>query len=219
MPDRPADGGGTTSDPRLRPLQELIAGWPGLTSRPDPALIEDSLVLVPHLQGVRRLADVGSGGGLPGLPLKIALPALEVALIESNRRKAAFLVAAAAQLGLTGVEVIPARAEEAGRDPRLREAFDAVTVRALAHMAVLAELCLPLVRVGGRLLAMKAGAEAEVEAAIPALEALGGRLAGIVPAPSPARARGQVVIVEKTGPTPDRYPRRAGLPERRPLGI
>ena len=219
MPDRPADGGGTTSDPRLRPLQELIAGWPGLTSRPDPALIEDSLVLVPHLQGVRRLADVGSGGGLPGLPLKIALPALEVTLIESNRRKAAFLVAAAAQLGLTGVEVIPARAEEAGRDPRLREAFDAVTVRALAHMAVLAELCLPLVRVGGRLLAMKAGAEAEVEAAIPALEALGGRLAGIVPAPSPARARGQVVIVEKTGPTPDRYPRRAGLPERRPLGI
>ena len=219
MPDRPPDGGGTTSDPRLRPLQELIAGWPGLTSRPDPALIEDSLVLVPHLQGVRRLADVGSGGGLPGLPLKIALPALEVTLIESNRRKAAFLVAAAAQLGLTGVEVIPARAEQAGRDPRLREAFDAVTVRALAHMAVLAELCLPLVRVGGRLLAMKAGAEAEVEAAIPAVEALGGRLAGIVPAPSPARARGQVVIVEMTGPTPDRYPRRAGLPERRPLGI
>ena len=85
-------------------------------------------------------------------------------------------------------------------------------------MAVLAELCLPFVRPGGRLLAMKSDAEAEAAASKPAIEALGGRLARVEAAPSSARAKGQVVVVDKVAPTPDAYPRRAGVPSRRPLG-
>jgi 16S rRNA (guanine527-N7)-methyltransferase len=206
------------SSSRLAGLNALLGEWPGLVARPDPALVEDSLVLLPHLESARTLIDVGSGGGLPGLALKIVRPDVELALVEANRRKAAFLVHAAARLGLSGVRVVAERAETAGHDPSLRERFDAATARAVAPLPVLAELCLPFVRVGGRLLAMKAAVETELEAALPALELLGGRLVGIAAAPSVARERGQVVVVEKIGPTPAAYPRRPGVPSRRPLG-
>lgn len=186
--------------------------------RPDPALVEDSLVLLNFLpSGPLRIIDVGSGGGLPGLPLKLARPELSLALLEANRRKAAFLVQAVATLGLGGVEVVGARAEDAGRDPRHREAYDVATARALASMPVVAELCLPFLRLGGRLLAMKAGAEAEARSAEPAITRLGGRLLAVTPAASAARSLGQVVVVEKVSPTPPEYPRRAGVPGRRPL--
>ena len=202
---------------KLEHLHRLIASWPGLTSEGDPALIADCLVLLDLLGDARRLVDVGSGGGLPGLPLKIARPELELTLIESSRRKAAFLVQACARLGVEA-QVIRARAEDAGRDPRLRDSFDAATARALAPMAVLAELCLPLVRPGGRLLAMKAAAEEEVARALPGIRRLGGELAEIVAAPSPLRERGQVVVIAKREPTPPAFPRRPGVPARRPLG-
>ena len=202
----------------LADLTELIASWPGLVARPDPALVEDSLVLLPHLAGVQTLIDVGSGGGLPGLALKIARPDLRLTLLEANRRKAAFLVHACARLGFAYVVVEASRAEEAGHDERLREHFEVATARALAAMPVLAELCLPFVRVGGRLLAMKAGAEAEARAAEPAIRALGGRLEGVLDAPSAARTLGQVVVVRKVEATPAEFPRRAGVPSRRPLG-
>ena len=201
-------------------LLDLISSWPGLVSRPDTALVEDSLVLLQFLPpGALRLIDVGSGAGLPGLPLKIARPDLALTLLEANRRKAAFLVQAAATLGLSGVEVLAMRAEEAGQLPGHREAYDVVTARALAAMPVLVELCLPFVAVGGRLLAMKASAAAEAAAARTAIELLGGRLVSVAPAASAARSRGEVIIVEKVSPTPSRYPRRSGAPNRRPLGI
>src|SRR5947209_11675618 len=105
-------------------LFNLISSWPGLMGRPDPALVEDSRVLLPFLpSGPLRLIDIGSGGGLPGLPLKLARPQLSLTLLEANRRKAAFLVQAVAKLGLDGVEVVAARAEDAGRDPRHRENY------------------------------------------------------------------------------------------------
>ena len=100
----------------------MIEAWPGLVAGPAAELIEDSLVLLPHLGEATRLVDVGSGGGLPGLPLKLARPELEMTLIEADRAKAAFLVHAAARLGLRGIEVLAVRAEDAGRDPRHREA-------------------------------------------------------------------------------------------------
>jgi 16S rRNA (guanine527-N7)-methyltransferase len=131
--------------------------------------------------------------------------------VESDRSKAAFLVHAAAQLELD-IEVVAERAETAARGP-LHESFDAAACRALAAMPVLAELCLPFVRVGGRLLAMKG----QVEDAAAALEALGGGPAEVVPAPTAARERGVVVVVTKVAPTPDAYPRRPGLPARRPI--
>jgi 16S rRNA (guanine527-N7)-methyltransferase len=182
----------------------MVAGPPG-------PLVEDCLVLLDHLGDARSLVDVGSGGGMPGIPLKIARPDLRVVLVEADRRKAAFLVHAAARLGLD-VEVVAERAETAARG-QLREAFDVAVCRALAPMPALAELCLPFVRVGGRLLAMKAKAEDAAEA----IEALGGGPARIAPAPSVARERGVVVVVPKVAATPEAYPRRPGLPARRPL--
>lgn len=189
----------------------LLETWPGMVSGPAGPLVEDCLVLLDHLGDARSLVDVGSGGGMPGIPLKIARPYLRVVLVEADRRKAAFLVHAAARLDLD-VEVVAERAETAGRGP-LREAFDVAVCRALAPMPALAELCLPFVRVGGRLLAMKA----QVEEAAWAIEALGGGPAEIAAAPSAARLRGVVVVVPKVAPTPDAYPRRPGLPSRRPL--
>jgi 16S rRNA (guanine527-N7)-methyltransferase len=197
-------------------LARLIESWPGLVSAPAGGLIEDCLVLLDHLGDARTLVDVGSGGGLPGLALKITRPDLAVTLVEADSRKAAFLVRACAELGLRDVEVVDRRAEDAGRDARYREAFDVAVARALAPLPVLVELCLPFVRVGGRLLAQKTEAEGVAPAAR-AIELLGGAPAVVVAAPSGARATGTVVIVEKVRATPDAYPRRAGLPGRKPL--
>jgi len=203
-------------DSKLGELARLIEGWPGLAAGPADGLVEDCLVLVEHLGDGRKLVDVGSGGGLPGLPLKIVRPDLEVVLVEADSGKVAFLVQACARLGLQGVEVIGRRAEEAGHDPRLREAFDLAVARALAPMPVVAELCLPFVRIGGRLLAQKTEAE-DVAAAGRAIELLGGGPALVEAAPSIARRSGTIVIVDKVRSTPEAYPRRAGVPARKPL--
>lgn len=192
----------------------LLSSWTGLVSGPAEPLVRDCLVLLDHLGDARSVVDVGSGGGMPGLPLKIARPELRVVLVESDRRRAAFLVHAAATLGLADVEVVTDRAETAGAaGSPLRESFDAAVCRALAPMPVLVELCLPFVRVGGRLLAMKG----QVEEAAGAIAMLGGGPVEVVPAPSDARERGVVAIVPKIAPTPAAYPRRPGLPSRRPL--
>ncbi len=193
----------------------MISAWPGLVSGPAEELVEDCLVLLEHLGPAHRVVDVGSGGGLPGLPLKIARPDLSMTLVEADQNKAAFLVQACSKLGLD-VEVVAKRAEELGHEPRLREAFDLAVARALAPTPVLVELCLPLVRVGGRLLAQKTDKE-ELAAAERAISLLGGSLEAVVAAPSNARRAGTVMIVSKVRPTPAAYPRRPGVPARKPL--
>ena len=203
-------------DSKLADLARLIEAWPGLVSGPAQPLVEDCLVLVEHLGEAARMVDIGSGGGLPGLALKIARPSMAVTLVEADGDKAAFLVQACASLGLSDVEVVSRRAEEAARDRRWRETFEVAVARALAPMPVLAELCLGFVRVGGRLLAQKTGTE-DVDAAAHAIEVMGGAPARVVAAPSRLRDSGTVVIVEKRLPTPAAYPRRAGLPARKPL--
>jgi 16S rRNA (guanine527-N7)-methyltransferase len=206
----------SVDDSSRRQLAEMIASWPGLVAGAPDALIEDSLVLLEHLGDARKLVDVGSGGGLPGIPLKLARPELAVTLVEADQAKAAFLVQACARLGLQGVEVVGRRAEDVGRDRRYREAFDVAVARAVAPMPVLVELCLPLVRVGGRLLAQKTVKEDPTDAQR-AIQLLGGRLESVSPARSDARTTGTVVTVSKVRATPDAYPRRAGLPGRKPL--
>ncbi len=204
------------SKAELGELARLIEAWPGLVAGSAQALIDDCLVLVEHLGDAGRLVDVGSGGGLPGLPLKIVRPELSVTLVEADGRKAAFLVRACAELGLRGVEVVNERAEDAARSPRHREAFDVAVARALAPMPVLAELCLPFVRVGGRLLAQKTESE-DVALGARAIEMVGGGEVHVAVAPSAARRAGTIVIVEKVRATPPGYPRRSGVPARKPL--
>jgi 16S rRNA (guanine527-N7)-methyltransferase len=208
--------GMSVNDSKLVELARMISKWPGLVSGSAGELIEDSLVLLEHLGEANKVVDVGSGGGLPGLPLKIARPGLSLTLVEADQAKAAFLVKACAILGLEGVEVLARRAEDVGQDPLFRESFDVAVARALAPMPVLAELCLPLVRVGGRLLAQKTEGE-DLATASRAIEILGGTLNRVVSAPSSSRRQGTVVIIDKGHATPPAYPRRPGLPSRKPL--
>ncbi|HHY93382.1 MAG TPA: 16S rRNA (guanine(527)-N(7))-methyltransferase RsmG [Firmicutes bacterium] len=180
----------------------------------------DALSALPYLPaGEGRLVDVGSGAGLPGLPLKIVRPALQVVLVESVGKKAEFLRHAAAALGLQGVDVYQGRAEDAGRDPTLRESFAVATARAVAELRVLAELALPLVQLGGVFIAFKGPeVDAELEAAGRAVAVLGGAVEGVRRLSLPGESgRRTLVLMRKVAPTPAAYPRGAGRPAKKPL--
>jgi 16S rRNA (guanine527-N7)-methyltransferase len=166
----------------------------------------------------QSLVDIGSGAGFPGLPLKILRPKLQLTLVESIAKKAAFLRHMADTLGLSNVEIVVARAEAAGRDPAQRERYHVAVARAVAELRVLAEYCLPLCRMGGRFLAPKgARMEDELQAALPAIVQLGGRLVAIEPVELPEVEPRTLVIIEKIAPTPPQYPRAPGVPAKRPL--
>ncbi|MFQ5826479.1 MAG: 16S rRNA (guanine(527)-N(7))-methyltransferase RsmG [Dehalococcoidia bacterium] len=184
----------------------------------------DSLTVALVLPDIRpssrlRLLDLGAGAGLPGVPLKIIRPEIELVLLDSVAKKATFLHHLVGRLGLEGVEVVTARAEELARQPTYREGFDAVVSRAVARMPTLAELGLPLCRVGGALIAQKKGeVTEEIEKAAPAIEVLGGRLREVKRLDLEELGEERsLVVIEKVSPTPQSYPRRPGLPSRRPL--
>lgn len=163
--------------------------------------------------------DVGTGAGFPGLPLKIMRPTLHMTLLDSSRKKILFLEHLVKRLGLTTVELLWARAEEAGQDAHHRERYDLVLARAVADMAILAEYCLPLCRKGGYFIAQKgAEIEAELKAAEEATRLLGGKLREVKALQLPGlRELRSLVLVEKIAPTPPKYPRRPGMPQKRPL--
>ncbi|MBK7217000.1 MAG: 16S rRNA (guanine(527)-N(7))-methyltransferase RsmG [Candidatus Promineofilum sp.] len=167
----------------------------------------------------RRLIDVGSGAGLPGLPLKILYPDLRLTLVDSVAKKARFLELVAAELGLSDVTVIADRAEVLGQDAAHREGYDWATARAVAELRVLVELLLPLVRVGGRALAQKGDSAAEeLTAAAPAIAALGGGASQLIPVRLPeTEATHTLITIDKAAATDPRYPRRVGVPAKRPL--
>ncbi|MBA2535196.1 MAG: 16S rRNA (guanine(527)-N(7))-methyltransferase RsmG [Rubrobacter sp.] len=170
----------------------------------------------------RRLADVGSGGGLPGIPINVVRQDLGTTLIESTGKKAAFIRYAAEHLGLEGVQVANERAEDLGRAGEHRGAYDIVTCRAVAGLSVVAEYCVPLLEIGGRVIAMKGrlGPE-ELSEASSAAEALGAMVAEkkrVPMLPEVGQKERNLVIIQKTGETPVRYPRRAGVVAKKPLG-
>ena len=181
----------------------------------------DSFSCVLALRGTRSqcLADIGTGAGFPGLPLKIIYPHLRVTLVESIRKKADFCAYIVDTLGLQNVQIIVGRAEDVGQDPAHRERYDVVVARAVALMPILTEYLLPLVRVGGHMIAMKGeSAPVEVHAAENAIHVLGGNLRQLYPVLLPGVAQDRyLVIVDKVAATPSQYPRRVGIPKKRPL--
>jgi 16S rRNA (guanine527-N7)-methyltransferase len=224
--------------PQLEKLLDLLvsrAARLGLTAITDPTSaatkhVLDSLTCLKVMEKLapgRKVVDVGSGAGLPGIPLAIARPDIEFCLLESSKKGCGFLEDTARELELSNIKVRCMRAEEAGQDASLRENFDMAVCRAVARLVVVAEYCLPLVRVGGLVVAMKGPAgRDELSEAQAALSVLGGEEEKVVefdiaiPASSSAAGeslRRLLICIAKKRLTPAKYPRRTGIPSKRPL--
>ena len=225
-----------SDDPALAAYADLLATYAranvtGARGAPDEAaaLIADARALleVDELAaaarpGGGRWADLGSGGGLPGIPLALALPDLRLTLIEAVGKKCAFLGEAVERLGLAGrVDVACARSEElTAAGAAGREAFAVVLAKAVGPLAVVVELAAPALAPGGLLAVSKTAAAARREAAAGAAAAAacglaGGRLVSLASSPLPGSV---CVVFKKVAPTPERYPRRPGMAAKRPLG-
>ena len=181
----------------------------------------DSLTLLSQneLFAGARVIDVGAGAGFPGIPLAIMRPDLQLTLIDSLRKRTHFLTELIEHLAITNVDVVWGRAEDIGQNPKYREKFDGVIARAVAPLNILAELCLPLIKVGGHFWALKGPkADSEVSAADKAITLLGGKVAShnsvFLPLTEDSRS---LVCILKQSLTPRTYPRKAGVPERQPL--
>ena len=216
----------------LRKYQEALQTWNeqfNLTAITDDEGIQirhflDSLSCLLALEaGERfsgqRIIDVGSGAGFPGLPLKLLCPGIRLTLIEATAKKVTFLEHIIDQLGLDDVIARHERAETLGQDPRHRARYDWALARAVADLPILVEYLLPLVKIGGRVLAQKGeDAPAEVQRADWAIRHLGGRVRKLVPVHLHGLAETRhLVLIDKVAATPEKYPRRPGIPAKRPL--
>lgn len=217
-------------DPAVIPALERFAGMvlernkvmnlTAITAPRDVAALHllDSLALLPlaALEN-ERLVDVGCGAGFPGVPLAIARSGLEVTLLDSQKKRVDFLEEAREILGLENAACVHRRAEEFARERR--EQFDAAVSRAVAALPVLCELCLPLVKVNGRMLAMKsANSEEEINGAKRAVKLLGGQVEWVKDYQVPTTdVVHRLVCIRKVAPTPEKYPRRFALIKKQPL--
>ncbi len=225
--------GMTLSDIQIEQLDkyyELLVEWnsfmnlTGITDYEEVMLKHylDSLVLKLPINGENKhikLIDVGTGAGFPGLPLKIAYPEAEVVLFDSLNKRIKFLDEVINTLGLKNVTTIHGRAEDGGRNPKLREQFDVSVSRAVADLAVLSEYNLPFVKVGGYFVAYKSkDVDAEVEKSRKAISILGGEVEKVdkftLPETDIERA---LVYIKKVKNTGKKYPRKAGVPGKEPL--
>ena len=213
----------------LGQYEGLLLEWNSrynLTAIRDPQEIRarhflDSLTCLIAMRGtpMERVIDVGSGAGFPGIPLKIACPDMQLTLLESIGKKADFCRHVVETLNLKAVSVIGGRAETLGQARDHRQSYDWALARAVAVLPVLAEYLLPLVKIGGHALAMKGeSAPAEAQSAENALRLLGGSLRQLIPVSLPSVVEERyLVVVDKTASTPAAYPRRVGVPAKKPL--
>ena len=178
-----------------------------------------ALLLCADFQGEKTLIDVGTGAGLPGLPLKILVPSLQVTLLDSLGKRVDWLNQVCAQLELKDIQAVHARAEEQAHVKGWRESFDIVTARAVAELRLLCELCLPFVKVGGVFLAMKSvDSREELAQAAGAIRRLGGRTGRWMDYTIPGtQITHRLIPIEKVSPTPVPYPRRWAKIQKEPL--
>lgn len=188
----------------------------------DHVLDSLSCLLCEPLRKAGSLVDVGSGGGMPGLPLHLAVGFPRICLLESTGKKAEFLRHVAFRLASEEVEIVNHRAEEIGQRPGYRTSFEAATVRAVAPLAVISEYCLPLLSPQGVMVAMKGGVDSrEYREGVKAASMLGGELEETIQvpfAPGMESKERNLVVIRKVRPTPERYPRNVGVPRKSPLG-
>lgn len=180
----------------------------------------DSLLAFEAAMAGKTLVDVGTGAGFPGVPLKIYCPSLKVTLVDSLGKRLRFLEQVISELGLKGIRCEHLRAEDAGRSKKHREQYDYVTARAVARLSVLSEYCLPLAKKGGQFIALKGSRYAdEIEEGEAAVKILGGKIISAEPVKLPGLDDGRAIIkIAKIKATPAQYPRKAGTPEKQPLG-
>ena len=182
-------------------------------------MVDSLLAYEDGMQG-KTLVDVGTGAGFPGVPLKIYCPFLKVTLVDSLGKRLRFLQQVIDELGLKGIRCEHLRAEDAGRSKKHREQYDYVTARAVARLSVLSEYCLPLAKKGGQFIALKGSRFAEeIEEGEAAVKILGGKIISAEPVKLPGLDDGRAIIkIAKIKATPAQYPRKAGTPEKQPLG-
>ncbi len=203
---------------------ELLVDWNtrmNLTAIVDPEEIEtkhflDCLLAAKLCAEDEIIADVGTGAGFPGMVIKIFRPDTSVTLIDGLEKRLGFLKAVGNELGLS-MEYVHGRAEDVGHMPEYRQKFSMTTARAVAPMNILAEYCLPLTAVNGRMLAMKGKADDELEFASGGIEILGGRISERKDFVLPDGSERQIITVEKISDTADKYPRRAPVIKKKPL--
>jgi 16S rRNA (guanine527-N7)-methyltransferase len=195
-----------------------ITEWEAVQTRHYLDSLTVALVIPEEILGSGRFVDIGSGGGFPGVPLIIAFPGMKGTLIEATGKKATFLQHLKDTMELDGLEIQNGRSETLAHDPSLRESFDVVLARSVSGMASLAEMTLPFCRIGGLVVAHKGqNIEDEMTAAAKAITVTGGTIKEVRAISLEGLSERSLVVLEKVSPSPDRLPRRPGMPSKRPL--
>lgn len=179
----------------------------------------DSLTILKYIKNDYKVVDVGTGAGFPGIPLCIMNPTIKMTLVDSLNKRLIFLQEVVNTLKLKNIEIVHARAEELGQNIKYRETFDVATSRAVANLSTLSEYLIPLVKINGKIISMKASnAKQEIDEAQNAIQILGGQIESIEEFNLPESDIGRtVIIINKNKPTSKKYPRKAGTPSKEPL--
>ena len=191
-------------------------------TEPDEIILKhfiDSITILKELEDGSKLVDVGTGAGFPGIPLSIMNPTLKITLVDSLNKRLIFLQEVVNKLKLENIEIVHARAEEFGQNKKYREQFDIATSRAVANLSTLSEYLIPLVKIGGKVISMKAAeAKQELNEAKKAIEVLGGTVEKVDEFNLPQSDIGRtVIIIRKNKITPNKYPRKPGTPSKEPI--
>ena len=206
---------------------ELLIEWNekiNLTAivEPEEIIIKhfiDSLTILKYIEDDEKIVDIGTGAGFPGIPLKIMLENNKIVLVDSLNKRLLFLQEVINELELKNIETVHSRAEDFGQNKKYRETFDIATSRAVANLSTLSEYLLPAVRIGGKCLCMKASeVDDEVKQAEKAIKVLGGKIEKIDKFILPETDIGRtIIIIEKRQKTTNEYPRKAGIPSKKPI--